>query len=73
MSGFSQPSEELSAKWSSLQAQWTECRGTWSDVVADRFARDFWADWQAALPEAIRVLQRLEEALECAEKDLNTD
>ncbi len=70
MSSFNQSSEELSAKWSSLQAQWSQCRGTWNDVVADRFERDFWNDWQSALPEAIRVLQTLEEAVERAEKDL---
>lgn len=70
MSSFNQSSEELSAKWSSLQAQWSQCRGTWNDVVADRFERDFWSDWQSSLPEAIRVLRTLEEALERTEKDL---
>jgi len=73
MSSFDQSSEELSAKWSSLQAQWSQCHGTWNDVVADRFERDFWSDWQSALPEAIRVLQALEEALGHAEKNLEND
>lgn len=73
MSNFNQSSEELSAKWSSLQAQWSQCRSTWSDVVADRFEHDFWSEWQSSLPQAIRVLQTLEEALARAEKDLEND
>jgi len=73
MSNFDQSSEELSAKWSSLQSQWSQCRGTWNDEVADRFERDFWSDWQSALPEALRVFKALEEALVRAEKGLEND
>lgn len=73
MSSFNQPSEELSAKWSLLQAQWSECRSTWNDVVAERFERDFWTEWQSSLPEAVHVLKILEEALERAERDLENE
>jgi uncharacterized protein YukE len=70
MSDYSRPSEELSTQWSSLQSQWSQCRNTWNDAVSDRFERDFWIEWETSIPEALRLLQSLEEAINHAERDL---
>lgn len=60
------PSENLSVAWSTLSSQWADTRAEWTDSVSARFEREFWNEWQSALPVAIGALRELEELMDVA-------
>jgi hypothetical protein len=63
--------ERLRSEWSLLEQQWHASRRDWRDVVAVRFEREFWSQWEAEVPVLIRELADLEESLERALRALS--
>lgn len=62
-------SEVLRDRWASLQQHWTNTREQWNDPVAMRFEREFWSEWENALPKAIDLMRELEKALTQANRE----
>ncbi len=73
MSRFERPSEAASRGWANLQHQWQGTRDSWNDEVAARFEREFWSEWEGAVPQTIELLRALEEALDAAEDVANEE
>ena len=68
MTGF-EHADRLASAWTGLQARWKETQSVWRDEVAERFGRQYWADWEVSLPRAIRVFEELEQTLSRAETE----
>jgi len=64
-------SEQCLGLWNQLQQRWQETQSQWQDSVAARFEREFWSEWAQQTPPAIQSIQRLEEAIAAAERELN--
>lgn len=71
MSDFNSTSECITERWSSLQAQWAQCRSEWNDGVAERFEREFWSEWEELVPRALPLLRELEDALHSAKRQMD--
>ena len=59
--------DRLRGHWSVLQDQWHATREVWRDDVGDRFEQEFWQEWEATVPLALKTIRELEEILHQAE------
>jgi hypothetical protein len=67
MSRIADAYDRLRGHWSALQGQWHATRQVWRDGVGDRFEREFWQEWEAAVPPTLKAIRELEEILHQAE------
>ena len=63
--------ERSHGEWSTLDDQWHTTRRDWNDVVAIRFEKEFWSQWEADFPMLLRELDGLEETLDRALRSLS--
>ena len=62
-------SEKLQHAWLRFRGGWDVARGLWRDPVADRFEREFVAQWEATIGRALADVRALEETLAQAERE----
>jgi hypothetical protein len=70
MSSVGQARERVEFEWRSFQDQWATTSEQWRDAVGARFAREFWQEYEAAIPSALGALARLEEVLATARREV---
>lgn len=63
--------ERISGEWSLLQQQWRATRSEWQDVVAVKFEKEYWGEWEAQVPLLLRELGELEDTLDRALRSLS--
>ncbi len=64
-------SERISSSWHELTSQWSETCQLWTDVEQQRFARQYWEEFQRTVPEYIQNLTILGDILRQVEQNVH--
>lgn len=70
MSGLRTAQERLRNGWRSLQHQWQASGGLWHDPVHRRFEREFWQDFEQVVPSTMNEMQKLEDIIAQARRNV---
>lgn len=63
-----QRSEE---NWHNIKAIWRNTQGSWRGDNAERFASQFWAQFERDIEDYLRALQALDEAISSSRAEIN--
>lgn len=64
MSDINSKQEELASQWKQLQQQWEVTRQQWQDAVGNRFENEFWQSLGKGIPQLLKSLATLDEAVD---------
>lgn len=62
--------EQLEAHWKILQQRWQASRAQWDDVVAQRFEREQWHEYEQTVPATLKEMRQLAEVLAQARRQV---
>lgn len=60
--------EELRNQWRSVERQWQTTCALWHDAVQASFEREFWEEWEKAVPAALDAMGELAQVIEAARR-----
>lgn len=70
MSGVRQAQQQLQSRWNALRQQWSTSSSLWIDDVRRRFASQHWQEWERIVPSVLSEMQRLDQVLEQARREV---
>ncbi len=63
--------ERSEDNWRNIKIIWQNTQGSWRGDNADRFASQFWAQFERDIEDYLRALQALDEAINRARAEIN--
>ena len=62
--------DNIIASWEKLRSQWQNTSAVWRDSEKFRFEKEYWQEYEPIIHDALRQLERLDQILDQAKREV---